>query len=229
MSFDNYTLIRSRRKTLALYVRNGGVEARAPLRMPKSDIDKFVASKSEWINNKLAKSLRQKIQRESFVLNYGDLITYRGRDFPITAKSGKKTGFDGESFYMPPGLTPEQIKAACVKIYRKLAKEHLTGRTFTFAAQMAANPVCVKINGAKTRWGSCSSKGSINYSWRLITADDSVIDYVVVHELAHLFQMNHSARFWAIVQSVLPDYARRRAALRELQNRFNAEDWDIAK
>ena len=229
MSFDNYTLVRSRRKTLALYIRNGGVEARAPLRMPKSEIDKFVASKAKWISDKLAQSLEQKDRRESFSLNYGDVITYRGADFPITAKDCKKPGFDGERFYMPPNLTPEQIKAACIRVYRALAKEHLTDRTFAFAAQMAVNPTCIKINGAQTRWGSCSSKGSINYSWRLITAEDSVIDYVVVHELAHLLQMNHSARFWSIVQSVLPDFEKRRASLRKLQHRFNAEDWSAVK
>ncbi|MDR2568929.1 MAG: M48 family metallopeptidase, partial [Oscillospiraceae bacterium] len=75
-------------------------------------------------------------------------------------------------------------------------------------------------------WGSCSAKKSLNFSWRLIMADEDVIDYVVVHELAHLIEMNHSVRFWAVVERVLPDYRERQKWLRELQRKLNVEDWD---
>jgi len=95
-----------------------------------------------------------------------------------------------------------------------------------YAGLMSASPTAVKINGAKTRWGSCSAKKSLNFSWRLVMADDSVIDYVVVHELAHITEMNHSARFWAIVAGVLPDYKERQKQLKALQKRLNAEDWE---
>jgi len=109
---------------------------------------------------------------------------------------------------MPPGLSPDEIKAACIQIYRILAKRDLTNRVFDFAKQMSVMPTVVKINSVKTRWGSCSSKKSLNFSWRLIMADDDVIDYVVVHELAHIIEMNHSQKFWAIVENILPDYQR---------------------
>lgn len=119
-----------------------------------------------------------------------------------------------------------QIKSACVQIYRMLAKRDLTEKTLDFAKQMSVMPTAVKINNAKTRWGSCSSKKSLNFSWRLIMADDDVIDYVVVHELAHITEMNHSARFWSIVEGVLPDYRKRKTKLKELQRRLNGEDWE---
>ena len=90
---------------------------------------------------------------------------------------------------------------------------------------MSVTPSAVRINGAKTRWGSCSGKKSINFSWRLIMASDDVIDYVVVHELAHLLELNHSARFWAVVEKILPDCRERRKQLRELQKRLATEDW----
>lgn len=79
-----------------------------------------------------------------------------------------------------------------------------------YAAVMGVRPARVKITSAKTRWGSCSSKGVICFSWRLMQKPDAFIEYVVVHELAHLRELNHSARFWAIVGSVLPDYQQRR-------------------
>ena len=223
----DYKLTRSKRKTVALYVRNGGVEVRAPLKMPKRDIDKFVASKEKWITDRLVKSKEQSEQREAFELNYGDTVLYRGKEYLITAKNGSHLGFDDTSFYMPPDLTSEQIKAACVQIYRMLTKRDLTGNTLDYAKRMNVTPTAVKINGANTRWGSCSAKKSINYSWRLIMADDVVIDYVVVHELAHLTEMNHSKKFWEIVKNILPDYKRRQARLKELQKKLNTENWEI--
>ena len=127
---------------------------------------------------------------------------------------------------MTPDLPPKHIKAVCVEIYRMLAKRDLTAKTLDFAEQMGVMPAAVKITGAKRRWGSCSSKKTINYSWRLIMADDAVIDYVVVHELAHLIEMNHSSRFWNIVEMMLPDYKLRQAQLKELQKRLSKENWE---
>ena len=221
-----YKLTRSARKTVAIHVRNGIVDVRAPFKTPLSNIDRFVASKEKWIEGKLSMLSERAAQRENFSLTYGDQVTYRGRLYPIAEKPGRFPGFDGERFYMPPGLSPEQIKAACIKIYRTLAERDLNDRAVDFVGQMLVLPTAVKINNAKARWGSCSSKKIINFSWRLIMADDDLIDYVVVHELAHIAELNHSARFWAIVESVLPDYAKRRARLRELQKRLACEDWD---
>ena len=222
----DYVLSRSKRKTAAIYVRNNGVEVRAPLKMPKRDIDRFVASKEKWITNKLAVLQKRIAQREAFSLTYGDTVFYRGKKRIISDRNGNQIGFDGSSFYMPPGLTHEQIKAACVQIYRMLANCDLTEKTLVYAKQMHVLPSSIRINNAKTRWGSCSAKKNINFSWRLIMADDDVIDYVIVHELAHLAELNHSAKFWAIVESVFPDYKERKTRLKTLQERLSTETWD---
>jgi len=221
----DYTLTRSKRKTIAIYVRDGGAEVRAPLNTPKYEIDKFVAAKEKWIKNRLAALSERLSQRNNFRLDYGASVTYRSRQYTIAAKEGPWAGFDGERFYMPPNLPPEQIKAACLKIYRNLAKQDLTRKALDFAKKMKVQPSAVKINGANSRWGSCSTKKSLNFSWRLIMAEDSIIDYVVVHELAHITEMNHSERFWAIVENVLGDFRERKAKLKALQQKFSAEDW----
>ena len=91
-----YTLNRSKRKTLALYVRNGEVEVRAPLKVSKRDIDKFVVSKEKWITDKLAASNERQEQRGTFTLNYGDMALYGGKEYPIAAKPGGQVGFDDE-------------------------------------------------------------------------------------------------------------------------------------
>ena len=224
----DYTLTRSKRKTVALYIRNGAIEVRAPLKMQKADIDKFVASKEKWIADKLMQSNERQAQRESFSLTYGNTVTYRGHEYPIVSKDGNRVGFDDTAFYMPPNLTPEQIKYACVQIYRMLAKCELTSKVLDFAKQMNVTPIAVKINSATTRWGSCSGNKSLNFSWRLIMAGDDVIDYVVVHELAHITEMNHSERFWTIVEGVLPDYKERQARLKGLQKVLSVQDWEYS-
>jgi len=213
----DYTLIRSKRKTLALYIRENGAEVRAPLKMPKSEIDRFVESKEKWIKKKTDElSARLERRKESSLLGIKYFI-YRGENYPIVVKKVGRAEFDGERLCMPPSLTQDQVKEAYTYIYRSLANRDLTEKTLRFAQKMSVIPSAVKINSAKKRWGSCSAKKSINYSWRLIAAHDDVIDYVIVHELAHLKQMNHSARFWLIVEDIFPDYRSRRKKLNELQ------------
>jgi len=220
-----YTLTRSKRKTCAIYVRDGAVEVRAPLGMPKPEIDRFVASKERWITEKLAASASRMERRAAFLLDYGGTVRYRGGDCPLVARPGSRVGLSAEGFYLPPGLPPEGIKQACIRIYRLCAKAVLTERVSVFAEVVGASPAAVRINGAQSRWGSCSGKKNLNFSWRLMMAADPVIDYVVVHELAHLKEMNHSAGFWKIVERVLPDYKERQKQLRELQIQLRAEDW----
>ena len=221
-----YNLTRSRRKTIAIYIRDGKVEVRAPLQASKVDIDMFILSKEAWIHTNLAKQTAQASKREGFVVDYGSLLTWRGKVYPLTPQGGSKAGFDGTSFYMPPGLRTDQIKATCVKLYRRLALIHFENRVSYYSKIMGVTPSAVKVNSAKTRWGSCSSKKSINFSWRLALADDDVIDYVVVHELAHLKEMNHSPRFWKLVEEILPNRKDYRKRLKDVQKQLEQEDWD---
>jgi len=165
----DYTLVRTSRKTIAIYIRPGGlVEVRAPQRCAKRDIDRFLASKKAWIEEKRG------------------LVQAR------------------------PRVEPD---AALEADLRARAKEILPQKVAHFARLMGVAPARVKITGARARWGSCSSKGSLSFSWRVMLADDEAIDYVVVHELAHLREMNHSPRFWAVVEAAMPDYRERKKAL----------------
>ena len=221
-----YDLIRSRRKTAALHIKNGILEVRAPLKMPKSEIDKFIANNQDWILTRLNQSKAQQATRDNFALDYGSYVRCRGNNCVITARNGSQLGYEPGIFYMPPNLNSYQIKEASIQIYRLLAKHHIPKRTAIIADAMKLSPSAVKINGAQKRWGSCSSKKSLNFSWRLMMADDDAIDYVIIHELAHLIELNHSQRFWAIVEKFLPDYKIRRAKLTELQRQLSTENWD---
>lgn len=99
--------------------------------------------------------------------------------------------------------------------YQALAAQVLQQRTEYFARQMGVAYGRITVRDQKTRWGSCSAKGNLNYNWRLILAPQEVLDYVVVHELAHRREMNHSERFWQLVEEVLPDYRGRRSWLKK--------------
>jgi predicted metal-dependent hydrolase len=199
----NYTLIRTNRKTLAILVRPGGeVEVRAPLRCPRAQIEAFVQAKAGWIAKKTAAAQENHAQRQ-FLLSYQSTMPVLGNNVPLAQ-------------LLPPGLAEARLRAACVAYYRALAKQLLPRRVHCWGKKMGLCPAQIKINSAKTRWGSCSGKGSLNFSWRLMMAPEPLVDYVVVHELAHLREMNHSPRFWAVVAAALPDFWSRRAALRAL-------------
>lgn len=222
-----YTIIRSRRKTVAIHItKDAKVEVRAPMKTSKADINRFVSLKERWILSHLAEREESNSEKAAFSLDYGDTAVLCGIAYPIRARAGDRVGFDGDYFYMPPGLPPESVKDAVIQIYKTVAKQVITSKVKDIAGLMGVKPSAVKINGAKTRWGSCSGKNSLNFSWRLILADDAVIDYVVVHELAHIREHNHSPRFWTVVESVLPDYKERKRRLKDLQIKLAGEDWD---
>jgi len=220
-----YILTRTKRKTIAIYIRDGFVEVRAPHNAPVSEIDRFVISKEKWIADRLAEKKQQSAQKEGFTLAYGDMLLYHGKLHPIRGKPGDMAGFNVLSFYMPTDLTPAEIKFYCKKTYRLLAERDLTERAYELMDEMDVDPASIRISNAKRVWGSCSSTKSINFSWRLVMADEDVIDYVIVHELAHIIEPNHSKQFWAIVEYYIPDYKERRARLKELERKLRTEDW----
>ena len=106
------------------------------------------------------------------------------------------------------------------KYYRNLAREVLGARTGYYARKMGVTYGRISIREQKTRWGSCSSAGNLNFNWKLVLMPPELLDYVVVHELAHRKEMNHSPRFWAIVEKELPDYCNRREKLKILGRRL---------
>ena len=110
---------------------------------------------------------------------------------------------------------PDYVKdPALEQAYRRQAKARLEERAAYFASRMGVSYQRISVRAAKTRWGSCSAKGNLNFHWKLILMPPQVLDYVVVHELAHRKEMNHSPAFWAEVEKILPDYRERRKWLK---------------
>jgi len=222
-----YKLVRSRRKTIAVHIKkDASVEVRAPLALSVTDIEKWIASKEKWIEKHLEQRKRLNAEKSGFTLNYGDTVALAGNMYPIRAKEGDLVGFDRQCFYMPPDLAPNGIKNAVIQIYKALAKSIIKNKAAEYAKHMNVTPASVKITDAKTRWGSCSGTHRVNFSWRLVMTDNDTIDYIVVHELAHILEHNHSTRFWKVVESVFPDYRDRQKKLDLFQKQQIVQDWD---
>ena len=209
-----HKLVRSKRKTLALIVESDGtLTVRAPFRMKQSDILGFVDSKKAWIEQKQAQIQILEVQPHQYV--EGEKFLFLGDQIPLRIlPSGKPTLVLNDSFNITITALP-QADSIFEAWYKKQAREILTERVLLFSRNHNFKPGKIRISSAKTRWGSCSAKGALSFTWRLVMAPLNVIDYVVVHELCHLKEMNHSKAFWQHVESIMPDYKLKRKWLKE--------------
>lgn len=171
-----YTLIRSRRRTIAIEITGEAkLLVRAPMRVPKYEIERFILEKEEWINKHIEK-VRQRNEKAALVEPIGE----------------------------------EELKELGREALRVIPK-----KVSHYADIIGVTYGRITIRNQKTVWGSCSSKGNLNFNCLLMKAPEHVQDYVVVHELCHRKEMNHSKRFWELVASVIPDYKLCRKWLKE--------------
>ena len=220
-----YKIIRSRRKTLSISVKDAEVTVHAPKSMPSIVIEEFVRSKSKWIESHQVNQKARKKLRDNFCISYGDTILYLGKTLTIEKGDVKRYNQIEQRIILPPNLDSVAIKKIITKFYKDRAKEIITGKVKIYSEKMALKPSNVRITGARTRWGSCSGKANVNLSWYLVMASEEDIDYVVIHELSHLKEMNHSEKFWTLVGKYVPDYKERRSSLRRLNERLLVENW----
>jgi predicted metal-dependent hydrolase len=213
----DYTLIRSRRRTIGLQVhRDGSVIVRAPMRLAKRDIERFVLSHEAWIAKHRERMANEPDANPPFTFADGDCLPLFGEELTL-APGGKRVMRQGNSLLVPEGADREK---ALTEFLREEARGAAMALIARWSALMGVIPKGVKITSAATRWGSCSGKNRLCFSWRVACLPPALIEYIVVHELAHIREHNHSARFWATVGEALPDYENRRAALRGWQRRI---------
>lgn len=223
----DYIITYKKRKTIGLYVhKEGNVEVRCSKNTPKAVIERFICEKQGWLNEKVTLMKSKAEARNEFKLEVGSFLLFLGKEYPILIKEGNKVGFDEKSFFIPPNFNSLNIKNYIIEIYKNLAKKVIIKKVIHFSQIIGVNPIAIKINSAKTRWGSCSGKNSLNFSWLLVMADESVIDYVVVHELSHIKQHNHSIDFWREVEKIIPNYKFEQLKLKKLQKKLSNENWD---
>jgi hypothetical protein len=207
-------LVRSKRKTLALIVETDGtLTVRAPMRMKRADIRGFIEAKQDWIKRKQSKARED----ASFSRRYedGEIFWYLGKEIPLRIVPTGKPALVMDGSFKLTKSAQSNAESVFTTWYRGQARKVLTERVDCFAQEHGFNIGKIRISSARTRWGSCSSRDTLSFTWRLVMAPPKVIDYVVVHELCHLREMNHSKAFWAQVEAILPDYKRHRKWLKD--------------
>ena len=168
----------------------------------------------------------QEQKKEAFTLDYGSSVLFLGKEYMIDGANTDFINLDHHKgfIYMPQSLTSEEIRQNMIGFYRRAAHSYLPDRVGVFASKLNVHPAVVKVNGAKKRWGSCSGKGNINFSYRLMAASPDAVDYVVIHECCHLLEMNHSQRFWAHVSTLCPDYNEMKKILNAVSERLDVQN-----
>lgn len=187
---------------------------RAPHREPLHSIERFIREKSAWIQRTIAWARsRPRSPRKQFV--DGETFLFLGRPYPLTVISEADRPFIFQNGFVLREGDRDLAQALFETWYKDEARRRIVERVAELARDYGLTYRSVKINSAKRRWGSCTPEGNLNFSWRLVMTPQSTIDYVVIHELAHLRHQNHSRSFWACVASMYPDFASARRWLRE--------------
>lgn len=207
-------IIRSKRRTVALIItKDGSLIVRAPFKTPLNYIEDFVNQKQLWILKKQS-AVREYLQNnKSKEFRDGENFWYLGEAYQLKIDENKKITLT-EYLHFPFSFITNP-KEHLIVWYKQQALKIIAERAFVFSKITGLKYKSIKINSAKKRLGSCSFCGNINFTWRLIMTPLYVIDYVVVHELAHLEVKNHSKQFWDKVRSILPEYEQAKKYLKE--------------
>lgn len=206
-------IIRSRRKTLAISIDAfGRLIVRAPYSCNEARIFAFLQEKESWIRKQKAKTAGAGVELPSESLD-GFHFYLLGRKHTLRLTDGQRVVYDEgtDTVYLPA----ENAEARLVKWLKENAKRIFTQVTKQQAARMGVNFKSVTVTSARGRWGSCSYDNALHYSFRLIFAPKEVIEYVVVHELAHTKHKDHSKAFWEEVANYVPDWKVKRGWLKE--------------
>ena len=219
-----YAFRRAKRRTIGMAVGPDGLEVSAPRWVSVGEVELALREKADWIARKLVEMDERQQQLGAARIDWRDgvVIPYLGNDLQVVLDSTQalKKGaahLDGAVLRLglPMHADAAQIRDAAQAWLMRQAKVLFTQRLDHFAPQLQVQWRKLSLSSAATRWGSAGADGGIRLNWRLIHHKLDIIDYVVAHELSHLRVMNHSPQFWETVESVVPDYAKRRRVLRE--------------
>jgi hypothetical protein len=212
-------IIRSRRKTIALIVeRDASLTVRAPLKTSQRLIDAFVNEKRVWIE------LRQEQARKSYLPPHryeeGETFYYLGQAHPLCYVLDQRPALVLDGVFRLDRRLRSTAERVFIAWYRKQARALIRQRLDQLAAQHGFHFERMRITSARTRWGSCSARGTLSFSWRLVMAPPAAVDYVILHELVHLQHPDHSPAFWSRLEALMPDYRSHRSWLKKNTARF---------
>jgi predicted metal-dependent hydrolase len=216
----DYRLTRARRRTIGMEVDLTGLSVRAPRWVTLAEIEDALQERANWIVKALAewRSRRREVMPREW--KSGAPILYRGRELALEVYPARKTRIAPDLFHLtvlhPHAQDESQVAQVVGKWLRDEAWSLVAPQVAAYAGRIPRATPGLRLSNARSEWGSCNARGEIRLNWRLVQLPPVLAEYVVAHEVAHLVELNHSPRFWTLVESLLPGHA---ALRREL------EDW----
>jgi Predicted metal-dependent hydrolase len=233
---------RKRKRTISLQISdNSELVIAAPYFTPIGEINRFVQEKQNWIHKTIQKHTEDSIKNKAKEYNTGELFFYLGESYPLEVffEPFEHVGlvFWNNCFYLNardcstyqfPHTSLRKLqfhnkdlrKHYFISWYKKKAYDFIRQRVDFFSGMLKLQHGNLKITSAEKRWGSCSADDNLSFSFRLIMAPLAVIDYVIVHELMHIKEKNHSAAFWKLIEVVMPKYKIHRRWLKDNNHKF---------
>lgn len=220
LAFD-YQVTYSQRKTLSIYVKEANVEVRAPKGTNLAVINQFLLQKSPWVERKLASQKKQLQEKPSIA--QGLPILFMGQYKKLVISQGKNQVLEQQHHLAIHCQSPDKAEQLLSNWLKQEAKLYIAPRCEELAIKMGVSQKINAINFRKTKskWGHCTSQGTLQFNWLLIMAPIDVIDYVIIHELCHLTHMNHSPAFWQLVAKFCPDYLNHKTWLKQQGHRIS--------
>jgi hypothetical protein len=214
-----YRLVRARRRTIGMQIDLDGLTVRAPRWVTLSEIEAALTERATWIVRTLAEWRARRRNVYPRVWQMGAPIYYRGHDLTLALFPARKPLVRHDLFDLtvlhPHAHDERRVEKYVTDWLKDEALRLVATRVQGYAVTLGRDDPPVKLSNARSEWGSCNQRGEIRLNWRLVQLPPLLADYVVAHEVAHLVELNHSPRFWAVVEQLMPGHAARRRALEE--------------
>lgn len=217
-----FEVVRSaRRRSISIEIAKAQVVVRAPYFVARADIEKFVREKSDWVQQKLAQQEQQISALPSYSFTNGSCLPFLGEPLTLVVHKQPRADVVRYGAQLLVILTTrsrlpdeQQAKRLVCQWYQEQALTLLQAKTDAAATRLGTQHAGVTLKATRSKWGHCTAQGAIQYNWQILLAPESIVDYLVAHEVSHLLHHNHSPAFWGVVASLCPDYKTRRAWLK---------------
>ena len=210
----------NRKRTISLQVKNNKLIIKTPRSVSKKTLDDLIRRKQHWIKQKAILNFEeQNLKNREFIDD--EKFYFRGNKYRLSLILGRKETVKIEGGLLRVSYVDDKsrgrstIKRLLEEWYIKESTKILKARTEELAQQMRVQPYGITVKNYKSKWGSCTANNKISYNWRIIMAPDHIIDYLIVHELSHIIEPNHSKNFWYQVGNYCKDFQKKRKWLRE--------------
>ena len=222
-----YTVrVSTRARRLRITVSSNGVTVTLPKGVPQREAERFMRQNADWVKAQVERASRQAKSSNlppDVILWHGDALQLVRIEEPERKSRARVEASRGRMRVLVPAGSRVSTRKTAEAWMRANARDEIEQVVAVEARRMGAHPKAISIRDQRTRWGSCSNRGNLSFNWRLVMTPPAILRYVVIHELAHLFEPNHSKDFWTVVARYFPDYKKARAWLRKNSSALRAD------